>query len=182
MSPDRLSVIRIAASHPDISLFTLNAPQDSINDVTPLGMAAWLDMPNVVQLLLDCSSGAVSVDAMDTDGATPLMCTSPPSLLPRHPFIPTPDAARDCRIHVVHQLVGRAQSCPRLIDHPLDSSRMDLALTYEIGTIVLPSNLHCPTLRSYWRANMHYAAIVGVNTRCVFRHGLSPNMSHLGLR
>ncbi|KAG9314829.1 hypothetical protein JVU11DRAFT_3923 [Chiua virens] len=29
MSPDRLNVICIAASHPDISLFTLNAPQDS---------------------------------------------------------------------------------------------------------------------------------------------------------
>ena len=39
-------------------------------------MAAWLDMPDVVQLLLECSSGAVSVDGMDTDGATPLMCKS----------------------------------------------------------------------------------------------------------
>lgn len=76
MSQDRLSVIRIAVSHPDISLFTLNAPQDSINDVTPLGMAAWLDMPDVVQVLLECSSGAISVDGMDADGATPLMCKS----------------------------------------------------------------------------------------------------------
>ena len=76
MSQDRLNVIRIAVSQPDISLFTLNAPQDSINDVTPLGMAAWLNMPEVVQLLLECSSGAISVDGMDTDGATPLMCKS----------------------------------------------------------------------------------------------------------
>ncbi|KAG8213437.1 hypothetical protein J3R82DRAFT_11950 [Butyriboletus roseoflavus] len=89
MSQDRLDVIRIAAAHPDISLFTLNAPQDSINDVTPLGMAAWLDMPDVVQLLLECSSGAVSVDGMDTDGATPLMY-----------------AARDCRMEVVQQLLS----------------------------------------------------------------------------
>ncbi|KAG2107132.1 ankyrin repeat-containing domain protein, partial [Suillus cothurnatus] len=73
LSDDRLEVLRIAVSHPEISLFTLNAPQDSINDVTPLGMAAWLDMPQAVQVLLDCSSGAVSVDAEDTDGATPLM-------------------------------------------------------------------------------------------------------------
>lgn len=76
MSEDRLNVLRIALSHPDISLYTLNAPQESINDVTPLGMAAWLDMPHVVQLLLECSAGAVSVDGMDTDGATPLMCES----------------------------------------------------------------------------------------------------------
>jgi hypothetical protein len=41
-------------------------------------MAAWLDMPQAVQVLLDCSSGAVSVDAEDTDGATPLMCESRP--------------------------------------------------------------------------------------------------------
>lgn len=81
MSQERLNVIRIAVSHPDISLFTLNAPQNSINDVTPLGMAAWLDMPEVVQLLLECSSGAVSVDGVDTDGATPLMCKSAYTLL-----------------------------------------------------------------------------------------------------
>lgn len=76
MTQDRLNVIRIAVSHPGISLFTLNAPQDSINDVTPLGMAAWLDIPEVVQVLLESSSGAVSVDGVDTDGATPLMCES----------------------------------------------------------------------------------------------------------
>lgn len=76
MSEDRLNVLRIALLHPDISLYTLNAPQDSINDVTPLGMAAWLDMPHVVRLLLECSAGSVSVDGTDTDGATPLMCKS----------------------------------------------------------------------------------------------------------
>lgn len=76
MSEDRLNVLRIALVHPDISLYTLNAPQDSINDVTPLSMAAWLDMPRVVRLLLECSAGSVSVDGTDTDGATPLMCES----------------------------------------------------------------------------------------------------------
>ncbi|KAG6331185.1 hypothetical protein ID866_7906 [Astraeus odoratus] len=89
MSEDRLNVLRIALLHPDISLYTLNAPQDSINDVTPLGMAAWLDMPQVVRLLLECSAGAVSVDGMDTDGATPLMY-----------------ATRDGRIDVVQELLS----------------------------------------------------------------------------
>ncbi|KAG1832566.1 hypothetical protein DFJ58DRAFT_235774 [Suillus subalutaceus] len=89
LSEDRLQVIRMAVSHPEISLFTLNAPQDSINDVTPLGMAAWLDMPQAVQVLLDCSSGAISVDAEDTDGATPLMY-----------------AARDGRLAIVQHLLA----------------------------------------------------------------------------
>ena len=80
LSDDRLQVLRIAVSHPAISLYTLNAPQNSINDVTPLSMAAWLDMPQVVDILLSCSSGAVSVDAEDTDGATPLMCKSLPTV------------------------------------------------------------------------------------------------------
>ncbi|KIK24041.1 hypothetical protein PISMIDRAFT_421517 [Pisolithus microcarpus 441] len=90
MSEDRLSVLRIALLHPDISLYTLNAPQESINDVTPLGMAAWLGVPHVVKLLLDYSAGAISVDGMDTDGATPLMY-----------------AARDGRLEVVQQLLSR---------------------------------------------------------------------------
>ncbi|KAL4064486.1 hypothetical protein J3A83DRAFT_4376707 [Scleroderma citrinum] len=89
MSEDRLNVLRIALLHPDISLYTLNAPQDSINDVTPLGMAAWLDMPHVVRLLLECSAGSVSVDGTDTDGATPLMY-----------------ATRDGRLDVVQQLLS----------------------------------------------------------------------------
>lgn len=89
LSEDRLQVLRIAVSHPEISLFTLNAPQNSINDVTPLGMAAWLDMPQMVRVLLDCSSGAISVDAEDTDGATPLMY-----------------AARDGRLTVVQHLLA----------------------------------------------------------------------------
>lgn len=90
MSEDRLGVLRMALSHPDVSLYTLNAPQESINDVTPLGMAAWLGVPHVVKLLLDFGAGAISVDGMDTDGATPLMY-----------------AARDGRLEVVQQLLSR---------------------------------------------------------------------------
>ena len=76
MSKDCLNVIWIALLHPDILLYTLNAPQDSINDVSPLGMAAWLDMPHIVRLLLECSTGSVSIDGTDTDGTIPLMCKS----------------------------------------------------------------------------------------------------------
>lgn len=60
--------------HPGISLLTLNAPHASINGVIPLGMAAWLNMPEVVCLLLEISSGSVTVDGMDSHGATALMC------------------------------------------------------------------------------------------------------------
>lgn len=42
--------------------------------VTPLGLAAWLNLPEVVKMLLEQCPGLVSVDGMDTLGATPLMC------------------------------------------------------------------------------------------------------------
>lgn len=45
-----------------------------MNGVIPLGMAAWLNMPDAVQLLLEESADTVSVDGMDTHGATALMC------------------------------------------------------------------------------------------------------------
>jgi hypothetical protein len=64
LSEDRLQLLRMAVLHPEISLFTLNALQDSINNVTPVGMAAW---PQAVQVLLECSSGVISVNAEDTD-------------------------------------------------------------------------------------------------------------------
>lgn len=73
MCQKRLNTIRLLLSHPDITLFTLNAPQNSFNGVVPLGMAAWLDIAEAVQLLLEESNDAVLVDGMDTHGATPLM-------------------------------------------------------------------------------------------------------------
>ena len=48
-----------------------------MNGVIPLGMAAWLNLPDVVRLLLEDSSHTVSVDGMDSHGATALMCKSP---------------------------------------------------------------------------------------------------------
>ncbi|KAG6840673.1 hypothetical protein C0991_005178 [Blastosporella zonata] len=73
MTPQRLNTIRRLLRDPRISLFTLNAPQSSMNGVIPLGMAAWLNMEDVVRILLEESSDAVSVDGMDTHGATALM-------------------------------------------------------------------------------------------------------------
>lgn len=71
---NRLNTIRVLLTHPDISLLTLNTPQPSMNGVIPLGMAAWLNQPEVVRVLLKDGSDAVSVDGMDSHGATALMC------------------------------------------------------------------------------------------------------------
>lgn len=97
MSESRLNVLRTLVSQRDISLFTLNAPRACMSGVSPLGMwsvaicvcllrrltdivaylfSAWLNMPEAVQVLLDCSAGRMFVDGMDTLGATPLMCSS----------------------------------------------------------------------------------------------------------
>lgn len=77
MTLERLACIRALINHPKISLLTLNAPHNSMNGVVPLGMAAWLNLPKVVKLLLEESADAISVDGMDSHGATPLMCQSP---------------------------------------------------------------------------------------------------------
>lgn len=74
MNHHRLNVIRMLVRHKNITLFTLNAPQSAMNGVTPLGMAAWLNMPVAVKALLQDSIGTVSVDGMDSHGATALMC------------------------------------------------------------------------------------------------------------
>lgn len=74
LTPNRLNAIRILLTHPDISLLTLNTPQSSMNGVIPLGMAAWLNQPEVVRVLLEDGADSVSVDGMDSHGATALMC------------------------------------------------------------------------------------------------------------
>lgn len=89
MTPKRLDVLRMLLAHPDISLLTLNVPQSSMNGVIPLGMAAWLNMVDAVRVLLEDSAGMVSVDGMDSHGATALMCTpylflSSPPLIEHH--------------------------------------------------------------------------------------------------
>lgn len=74
MTPKRLNVLRTVLAHPNITLLTLNAPQTCVNGVIPLGMAAWLNMPAAVRVLLEDSLCRVSVDGMDSHGATALMC------------------------------------------------------------------------------------------------------------
>ena len=74
LTQNRLNAIRALLTHPDISLLTLNTPQLSMNGVIPLGMAAWLNQPEVVRVLLEDSADSVSVDGKDSHGATALMC------------------------------------------------------------------------------------------------------------
>ncbi|KAF7330250.1 E3 ubiquitin-protein ligase XBAT33 [Mycena venus] len=87
-SPGPLKALRTLLRDSQMSLFTLNAPQTAYHGVTPLGMAAWLNMSDVVRVLLEESSESVSVDGTDVHGATPLMY-----------------AARDGRLEVVQILL-----------------------------------------------------------------------------
>ncbi|KAJ7086153.1 hypothetical protein B0H15DRAFT_845590 [Mycena belliarum] len=87
-TPGQLDVVRTLLADPEISLFTLNAPQMAYRGVTPLGMAAWLNSGDVVRVLLEESAEYVSVDGLDGFGATPLMY-----------------AARDGRLDVVQILL-----------------------------------------------------------------------------
>jgi len=82
--------------------------------MTPLGtVTVWLDIPEAVQVLLESSSGAISVDGMDTDGATALvMCksahTSSDHLVVLHAQMLA--RAHDCgRTEVVQQLTSGAR-------------------------------------------------------------------------
>ncbi|KAJ6570099.1 hypothetical protein DFH09DRAFT_982615 [Mycena vulgaris] len=87
-TPGQLKVVRTLLGDSQMSLFTLNAPQMAYRGVTPLGMAAWLNTRDTVQVLLEESSEYVSVDGMDAHMATPLMY-----------------AARDGRLDVVQILL-----------------------------------------------------------------------------
>ncbi|KXN86468.1 Ankyrin repeat domain-containing protein 50 [Leucoagaricus sp. SymC.cos] len=73
MAPKRLNAIRIMLRHPQISLHCLNAPHAAANGVIPLSMAAWLNFPQLVELLLEESADTVAVDGLDAHGATALM-------------------------------------------------------------------------------------------------------------
>ncbi|KAJ7760727.1 hypothetical protein DFH07DRAFT_430276 [Mycena maculata] len=92
-TPGHLKAIRTLLGDSQMSLFTLNVPQMAYRGVTPLGMAAWLNMSDVVRVLLEESSEYVSVDGRDVHGATPLMYS-----------------ARDGRLDVV-QLLLRHGAC-----------------------------------------------------------------------
>ena len=69
----RIEVLRTLLENDAASLYALNAPA---RGVTPLGLAAWLNVPDVVRVLLEESRGLVAVDGSDSVGVTPLMCKS----------------------------------------------------------------------------------------------------------
>lgn len=72
MNSKRLETIKKILEHPEISLYTLNAPNSELKGVTPLGVCAWMNTLPAVRRLLE--SGKVSVNGTDNHGATALMC------------------------------------------------------------------------------------------------------------
>ena len=68
----RLAVLRILVRCEATTFYALNVPA---HGVTPLGLAAWLNLPDAVHVLLEESRGLVAVDGTDSLGVTPLMCT-----------------------------------------------------------------------------------------------------------
>ncbi|KAI9061005.1 ankyrin [Trametes sanguinea] len=73
MLQDRVEVLRTLIGSDTTSLYALNAPA---RGVTPLGLAAWLNIPDVIRVLLDDGRGLVAVDGPDAVGVTPLMYTA----------------------------------------------------------------------------------------------------------
>ncbi|PIL29763.1 transporter [Ganoderma sinense ZZ0214-1] len=73
MPESRIHVLRTLLSSETASLYALNAPSKG---VTPLGLAAWLNIPDAIRVLLEESRGLVAVDGTDCLGVTPLMYTA----------------------------------------------------------------------------------------------------------
>ena len=71
MMQSRAQVLRMLLRSETVSLYALNAP---VRGVTPLGLAAWLNVPEAIRVLLEESRGLVAVDGTDSVGVTPLMC------------------------------------------------------------------------------------------------------------
>ncbi|KAI0635689.1 ankyrin [Trametes polyzona] len=69
----RVEVLRMLIGSDTTSLYALNAPA---RGVTPLALAAWLNIPDAIRVLLDESRGLVAVDGSDALGVTPLMYTA----------------------------------------------------------------------------------------------------------
>jgi hypothetical protein len=116
MTPTRLDMIRAFVARDDVSLYTLNAPQDAMSGVTPLGMVAWLDSVEACSVLLEGSRGRVMVNATDGHGATALMCkwrweSMKNRSVDNDLVYPTLDAARDGHLKVVAELVCITFSC-----------------------------------------------------------------------
>lgn len=104
----RLDTLTVFLEHPAISLCTLNAPhQKHLYGVTPLGITAWLNVPDAVDVLLESEDGKILVDGADAYGATPLMCTFSLFLLRCLANTNLLDAARDGNLEVLQRLVRR---------------------------------------------------------------------------
>jgi hypothetical protein len=58
MTPSRLDTLRLLVEDRHVSRYALNALQESMNGVTPLGYAAWRNSPEAVETLLEASGGA----------------------------------------------------------------------------------------------------------------------------
>ncbi|KAH9856484.1 ankyrin [Lenzites betulinus] len=69
----RVEILRTLIGYESLSLYALNAP---VRGVTPLALAAWLNIPDAIRVLLDESRGLVAVDGTDALGVTPLMYTA----------------------------------------------------------------------------------------------------------
>ncbi|KIJ52466.1 hypothetical protein M422DRAFT_202564 [Sphaerobolus stellatus SS14] len=89
LSENRLDVLKLVAEHPQLSLYSLNAPMPWAEGVTLLGLMSWLNMPSEIMCLLEFTQGLMEANAMDNNGATPLMY-----------------AARDGNVQVVRRLLA----------------------------------------------------------------------------
>ncbi|OJT15139.1 hypothetical protein TRAPUB_8311 [Trametes pubescens] len=69
----RVEVLRMLIGNDTMSLYALNAPA---RGVTPLALAAWLNIPDAIRVLLEESRGLVAVNGTDALGVTPLMYTA----------------------------------------------------------------------------------------------------------
>lgn len=74
-APGRLSILSFLLKNRFLSLYTLNAPHSLFQGLTPLGMATYLNRLDVVTVLLEKGDGLVLLDGVDSQRATPIMCT-----------------------------------------------------------------------------------------------------------
>ena len=72
MLQSRVEVLRTLIRSETTTFYALNAPA---RGVTPLGLAAWLNLPDTIRVLVEDTNGLVAVDGTDSLGVTPLMCT-----------------------------------------------------------------------------------------------------------
>ncbi|EGN98718.1 hypothetical protein SERLA73DRAFT_16506, partial [Serpula lacrymans var. lacrymans S7.3] len=86
-----------------------------LNDVTPLGMAAWLNMLEAVKVLLESSAGTVAVDGMDIHGATPLMYATRDGSFPIVQQLLAHGARPDMRDMNHHTAIQHALPHPRVL-------------------------------------------------------------------